>query len=280
MVIRFNEVTYKENVNTPLEKTYINKLTLVIKENTITSFIGDSKSGIYKIGDLINASIPPTFGSVQVMNYVNDGKRIKKVNLLRMNVGLVKLKKEDMLFNSTVKNELEFGIKYFNYKTDKKSVRITDALKLVGLDETYLDKKIKDLNLLETRKISIASVLIFNPSILIIEEPTFGLQNKDREDLKKLLIMLKEKYKKTIILITKDTDFIYSFTDEIFVMYKGLLVSHGNSKMLEDVNLIESYNLKPPEIVKFITQAHKKNIKLTYTNNILDLIKEVYRNAK
>ncbi len=279
MVIKFDNVTYKENIMTPLEKTYIKNLSLIINENKITSFIGDSESGIYKLGDLINASSYVTSGKIKVLNYINDGRTIKKVNILRMNVGLVKLNKDEMLFNKTVKDELEFGIKYFKYKTEKKSVRVPDALKLVGLTSDYLEKNIKDLTLSEIRKVSLASVLIFNPSIIIIEEPTYGLQNKDREDLKKLLTMLKTKYNKTIILLTKDTDFIYGLTDEVFIMNKGSIVSHGGKELLENEDLINTYNLKAPEIIRFINYANKKNANLTYTSNILDLIKEVYRNA-
>lgn len=280
MEIKFENVTYKENIKTPLEKTHLKNINLIIKEKTITSILGDSSSGKTYIGELINASITPTFGTVKVLDFINNGRRIKDINTLRMNVGYVKMNPNTMLFNKTVKKELEFGIKYFKYKTDKKEIRCLDALKLIGLDKEYLNKKITDLNLIEKKKISLASVLVFNPKVIILDEPTIGLGTKEKEDLKSLITILKEKYKKTIILLTSDTNFAYGITDETIILYKGNKISQGGKTLIEDITLLETYNLHVPEIIKFISSSNKKGVELTKTDNILDLIKEVYRNAK
>lgn len=280
MEIKFENVTYKENIKTPLEKTHLKNINLTIKEKTITSILGDSSSGKTYIGELINASITPTFGSVKVLDFINSGRRIKDINTLRMNVGYVKMNPNTMLFNKTVKKELEFGIKYFKYKTDKKEIRCLDALKLIGLDKEYLNKKITDLNLIEKKKISLASVLVFNPKVIILDEPTIGLGTKEKEELKSLITILKEKYKKTIILLTSDTNFAYGITDETIILYKGNKISQGGKTLIEDITLLETYNLHVPEIIKFISSSNKKGVELTKTDNILDLIKEVYRNAK
>ena len=197
-----------------------------------------------------------------------------------MNVGFVYTDPSAMLFNKTIKQELGFGLKYFKYKLDKKEIRILDALKLVDIPEYYLNKKITDLSLTEQKKIAISSVLIFNPNIIILDEPTIGLGTKEKENLKKLLILLKEKYNKTIILLTKDTDFAYKVTDKAHLLYRGSIVASGDKEIMTNEKLMDGYGLKLPEIVKFIKFANEKGIKLTLTDNILDLIKEVYRNAK
>ena len=106
------------------------------------------------------------------------------------------------------------------------------------------------------------------------------LTNEEKEELKKLIKLLKEKYKKTVIILTKDTDFAYAVAEKVHILYKGTLVSSGTRDLMNDETLLNTYGLKAPEIVKFISLAQKKNINLSYTNNILDLIKEVYRNAK
>lgn len=279
MEIIFNNVTYRENIKTPLKKTYLDNISFEIQENKVTTFIGDSESGKTKIGELINATSAPTYGTVQIFNFINDRRRIKNVNHLRMNVGFVTMDPSEMLFNKTVKKELEFGINYFKYKLNKKEVRAKDALKLVWLSEDYLNKKIEELNLTEQKKVALASVLIFNPKIIILDEPTIGLGTPEKESLKKLIILLKEKYQKTIILLTKDTDFAYQVTDDAHLLYKGSIVASGNKDIMTDEKLMEGYGLKLPEIVKFITRAREHGINLTLTDNILDLIKEVYRNA-
>lgn len=280
MEIIFENVTYRENIKTPLKKTYLENVSFSIEKNKVTTFIGDSESGKSKIGELINATISPTYGKIKIFEFINDGKRIRKINKLRMNIGHVTADPNEMLFNKTVKNELIFGMRYFKYKLNKKEIRVVDALKLVGLPEEYLNKKISDLTLTEQKKISLASVLIFNPNVIILDEPTIGLCSKEKENLKKLIRLLKEKYNKTIILLTKDTDFAYEITDKAYLIYRGSIMANGDKDIMTNEKLMDGYGLKLPEIVKFIKAANEKGIKLTLTDNILDLIKEVYRNAK
>ena len=280
MEIVFNDVTYKENVKTPLEKTYLKKVSFMIEDNKITSIIGNTSSGIDVIGDLISIIKTPTNGSIRVFEYVNDGRRIKNINKLRMNIGYVKSDVDKMLFNKTVKDELSFGVKYFKYKINKQEIRVKEALKLVNLDEEYLNKNVNDLTFEEKKKVSLASVLIFNPSLIILEDITIGLSNKEKDNLLKLLNTLKSKYKKTIILISKDTDFCYRVTDKVFIIDHGRVVFNGDRNVLIHEKMLTFYDLETPNIVKFINAANKKNKNLTYTTNILDLIKEVYRNAK
>ncbi len=280
MEIVFNDVTFKENIKTPLEKTYLKKVSFMIEDNKITSIIGNTSSGIDVIGDLISIIKTPTSGSIRVFEYVNDGRRIKNINKLRMNIGYVKSDVNKMLFNKTVKDELSFGVKYFKYKINKQEIRVKEALKLVNLDEEYLNKNVSDLTFEEKKKVSLASVLIFNPSLIILEDITIGLGNKEKENLIKLLNTLKNKYKKTIILISKDTDFCYRVTDKVFIIDHGRVVFNGDRNVLIHDKMLTFYDLETPNIVKFINAANKKNKNLTYTTNILDLIKEVYRNAK
>lgn len=280
MEITFNNVTYKENVRTPLEKTYLKNFSYTFTSGKVYSIIGDSDSGKEKIGLLINAVNKPLIGTIKIGKYLNDGKYIKNINGLRMNVGYLKENPNEFLFNKTVKSELEFGLKYFKYKLNKKNIRISEALKLVGLNEEYLKRRIDSLNISEKKKVSLASILIFNPGVIILEEPSIFLNYRDNEKLIKLIKLLKDKYNKTIILISKDTNLSYKVSDEIILLNKGSIVYAGNKSILEDEKVLNNINVDIPEIVKFINISNKFDANLTYTSNILDLIKEVYRNAK
>lgn len=280
MEITFNNVTYKENVRTPLEKTYLKNFSYTFTSGKVYSIIGDSDSGKEKIGLLINAVNKPLIGTIKIGKYLNDGKYIKNINGLRMNVGYLKENPNEFLFNKIVKLELEFGLKYFKYKLNKKNIIISEALKLVGLNEEYLKRRIDSLNISEKKKVSLASILIFNPSVIIIEEPSIFLNYRDNEKLIKLIKLLKDKYNKTIILISKDTNLSYKVSDEIILLNKGSMVYAGNKSILEDEKVLNNINVDVPEIVKFINISNKFDANLTYTSNILDLIKEVYRNAK
>lgn len=280
MEITFNNVTYKENVRTPLEKTYLKNFSYTFTSGKVYSIIGDSDSGKEKIGLLINAVNKPLIGTIKIGKYLNDGKYIKNINSLRMNVGYLKENPNEFLFNKIVKSELEFGLKYFKYKLNKKNIRISEALKLLGLNEEYLKRRIDSLNISEKKKVSLASILIFNPGVIILEEPSIFLNYRDNEKLIKLIKLLKDKYNKTIILISKDTNLSYKVSDEIILLNKGSIVYAGNKSILEDEKVLNNINVDVPEIVKFINISNKFDANLTYTSNILDLIKEVYRNAK
>lgn len=280
MEIEFVNVTYKENVRTPLEKTYLKNFSYKFSEGKVYSIIGTSLSGKDKLPLLINAVNKPYTGIIKIGDFVNDGRYIKNINRLRMNVGYIKENPNDFLFNKRVIDELDFGIKYFKYKLNKQSIRIKEALTLVGLTEDYLNKEVSSLSLNEKKRLSIASSLIFNPSIIILEEPTMFLTYKDKEKLVKLIHLLKTKYKKTIIIITKDTNLPYEVSDEVVLIKDGSIVKYGTKEMLTQDKLINSIGSSVPEIVKFINISNTMNANLTYTNNILDLIKEVYRNAK
>lgn len=280
MELEFVNVTYKENVRTPLEKTYINNFSYKFSEGKVYSIIGSTTSGKEKLSLLINAVNKPYAGIIKIGEFINDGKYIKNINKLRMNVGYIKENPNEFLFNKRVIDELNFGIKYFKYKLNKQSIRIQEALTLVGLTEDYLYKEVNSLSLNEKKRLSIASSLIFNPSIIVLEEPIMFLTYKDKEKLIKLIHTLKTKYKKTIIIITKDTNLPYEVSDEVLLFSDGELVGCGGKELLTQDKLISKIKCDIPEIVKFINVSNKMNANLTYTSNILDLIKEVYRNAK
>ena len=280
MELEFVNVTYKENVRTPLEKTYINNFSYKFSEGKVYSIIGSTTSGKEKLPLLINAVNKPYTGIIKIGEFINDGKYIKNINKLRMNVGYIKENPNEFLFNKRVIDELNFGIKYFKYKLNKQSIRIQEALTLVGLTEDYLYKEVNSLSLNEKKRLSIASSLIFNPSIIVLEEPIMFLTYKDKEKLIKLIHILKTKYKKTIIIITKDTNLPYEVLDEVLLFSDGELVESGGKELLTQDKLISKIKCDIPEIVKFINVSNKMNANLTYTSNILDLIKEVYRNAK
>lgn len=280
MEIEFKNVTYKENVRTPLEKTYLDNINFKITKNGIYSFVGDASSGKEKIPLLINAVNKPYMGKIKVGEFLNDGGYIKNINKLRMNISYVPMNPEDLLICKTVKEELSFGLKYFKYKLNKQDIRVVDALKLVNMSEEDLNKRVSSLSLMEKKKITIASTLIFNPNVIVLEEPWLFLKTKDRISLNNLLIKLKNKYNKTIIIISKDTDRLYEVSDKVFLLKNGKVIEEGDKGLLENEELMKSINVKTPDICKFINVSNRMNANLTFTSNILDLIKEVYRNAK
>lgn len=279
MEIRFDHVNFIIDARTPLEKTILNDISFEINEPGIYSFVGASNSGKTAIGDLINALARPNKGKVKIGSFINDGRKIRNINKLRFDTGYVFKNPYDMFFNSTVKKEIEFGMIYFKYKLEKIDLRAVDALKLVGLDESYINLNPMNLTLVDAKKIALASALVYNPKILILDEYTNGLNSKDKNDLIRLLRLLKNKYKKTIIFLTKDTSISYQISDTVFLLSKTKLVAKGDKKILKDTSLLKNIGLEVPPIVSFIEECNKKGHEINDYSNVLDLIKGVYRDV-
>ena len=167
-------------------------------------------------------------------------------------------------------------MKFFKYKTNKRVIRTIEALKIVGLSEEYLNKNINDLTLSEAKKIGLASVLVYNPKIIIMDEPSLHLNFREKKELIRILNFINEKYGKTIIVMSRDVDFIYEFNSNILVLNNGELVMQGNNDIFYDENMLSIYNISSPLIVTFsnmVRDKYNKNFK--YYKSVLDLVKGV-----
>lgn len=279
MEIKFDNVTLVMNRNTLLEKTILKNVSFEIKDRGIYTFLGTSNSGKSSIGDLITALNKPTSGIVKINEFINNGRIIKNINNLRRDTGYVFRNPYDMFFNNNVKNELVFGMKYFKYKVASINKRVKDALKLVGLSEDYLDYSPFDLNLIEAKKLSLAVTLVYNPKILILDEITNGLTKSERNEIIRIIRILKNKYEKTIILLTKDTSFAYEISDYIYLMNRCSIVESGKKDILENTELLSMLGLEIPVIIEFVNISRNKGHELKYHTTTSELLKEVYRNV-
>ncbi len=282
MEIKLENVGYIYNDKTPLKKVALKDIDIEIKEGMINGIVGPSGSGKTTIAEIMNALILPTSGKAKVGEFLLERKvKIKNINDLRFNVGLVFQFPEEQFFNTSVRKELSFALKRFKYKTNNIEKHISDALKMVGLDDSYLDRDPFLLSNGEKRKIAIASILSFNPNVLILDEPTIGLDNKSKQDLIRLFKLLKKRYNKTIIVISHDVEFLHLMVDYVFVINDGKVVLEGNKYEVFTNPNLASYKVKPPKIIEFSMKVlEKKNIRMGYRDDINDLMKDVYRNVK
>lgn len=281
MEVKFNHVFYVYNEKTPLSKMVLGDINATFKEGKITSIMGKSGSGKTTLIELINALIIPTKGNIQVgSRVISKTRKIKNINNLRYKIGLVFQVPEEQFFCKTVKEEIEFGMKYFNKSVKSIQKHISDALIMMGLDDSYLNRNPFTLSSGEMRKVAIASVLAFNPKVIILDEPTIGLDNKSKENLIKIIKLLKNRYKKNIIVVSNDTDLLLKISDHVILLDKGKIVLEGNKYDVFKQD-IEKYSLKRPKIIEFEQLVlEKKGIKIGYRDDINDLMKDVYRYVK
>lgn len=284
MEIKFNNVSFSYNVKSPLEKEVLKDINIEIENGKITGLIGKSGSGKSTMVQLINALNFPTKGNLEVGTFIIDSKKrkIKKVNDLRVNIGLIFQFPEEQFFNMTVIEEISFGMKYFKFKTADIEKRVVNALKMVGLSKDYLYRNPFTLSSGEKRKIAIASILAYNPSIIILDEPTIGLDSISKKKLVELIRTLKNRYKKTIILVSHDVDLIHQISDKIIVLNDGKVVLDGNKyDVFKHEAELKKYGIKLPKAIEFSNLVYKKTgKKIGYRDDINDILKDVYRNAR
>lgn len=279
MEIKYEKVWFSYNEKT----TVLRSINTTLKNGKINGIIGKSGSGKTTMVELINSILVPTKGKVIVDDYIINKKlRIKNINSLRKNIGLIFQYPEEQFFNSTVKKEIEFGLLNFKGKINDIDKRVKDALLLVGLDESYLDLNPQNLSSGEKRKVAIASILVFNPKVIIFDEPTIGLDNKSKENLIKIFRLMKNRYNKTIIVITHDVDMLHKIADNIIVLDKGEIVLEGNKyEVFSNIDALNELDIKMPKIMEFSYKALiNKGIKMGYRDDINDLMKDIYRYVK
>lgn len=281
MEVKFNHVFYVYNEKTPLSKMVLGDINTTFKEGKITGIMGKSGSGKTTLIELINALIIPTKGNIQVgSRVISKTRKIKNINNLRYKIGLVFQVPEEQFFCKTVKEEIEFGMKYFKKSVKSIEKHVSDALIMMGLDDSYLNRNPFTLSSGEMRKVAIASVLAFNPKLIILDEPTIGLDNKSKENLIKIIKLLKNRYKKTIIVVSNDTDLLLKISDNVILLDKGKIILEGNKYDVFKQD-ISKYGLKRPKIIEFEQLVlEKKGIKIGYRDDINDLMKDVYRYVK
>lgn len=175
--------------------------------------------------------------------------------------------------NFTVKEKFYSNKKYSNKKC-------IDSLIMVGLTEEYLDRKINTLSTSELSKIIIASTLIQNKKILVFNNPTIGLTNKDKNKFIKILRMLKNKYNKTIVIASNDVDWLFSFVDYYYLLDRDKIIYEAERyEFYNNKQILKDYKISLPRICQFKNMVYNKmGIKLMNRNDINDLIKDIYRN--
>jgi len=285
MEIKFNDVNYIYNKNSSIKNEVLKNVNIRFNEGEITSIIGRSGSGKTTMAELMNALLYPSEGNINIGSYLLTSRGIKnnkKINNLRVNVGLVFQFPEEQFFNMTVKEEISFGMKYFNYKTKDIDKRVSDALKMVGLNDDYLERNPFTLSNGEKRKVAIASIIAFNPKVIILDEPTIGLDSISKKNLLQLIKKLKQRLNKTIILISHDIELVHQVSDYIVVLDKGHVIAEGDKySVFKQEVMLEEYGIKVPKIIEFSNKVlDKKGIKIGYRDEMNDLIKDIYRYVK
>ena len=280
MSIKFSQVYYTYSPKTPFENEALNDVSFEIKDGSFTCLVGHTGCGKSTVIQHLNGLLIPTSGQVEIGEFINskeNRKMRKKIRDLRRKVGLVFQFSENQLFEETVEKDVAFGPINFGAKKDEAISLAHESLKLVGLDESFYLKSPFDLSGGEKRRVAIAGVLALKPDILVLDEPTAGLDPKGTKELLSLIKSLNEKGT-TIVLVTHDINIVYQYASDVIVMDEGKVVKVSSPSELfnEDV---EKYSLETPMIQKVVKMCIDNGLKLDLSKikDIESLVNEILK---
>ena len=274
MSITFKEVEHIYSENTPFAYHALKGVNLKITDQSFTAIIGQTGSGKSTLIQHINALLLPTSGSINIDEYlITATDKPSKLKPLRKKAGLVFQFPEYQLFEETIETDIIFGPMNFGVSEEEAKKIAHNVLKTVGLDESYLNKSPFDLSGGQKRRVAIAGILAMNPDILILDEPTAGLDPQGTNEMMSLFKRINESGK-TIILVTHDMNHVLQYCDEVVVMNHGKVEKHDTvTNVFKDSEYLNSLGIDLPIITNFIIKLNNQGFNLDSSiNNIEQLI--------
>ncbi|WP_394992460.1 energy-coupling factor transporter ATPase [Streptococcus alactolyticus] len=263
MGITLENVDYTYQAGTPFEGRALFNINLSITEGSYTAFIGHTGSGKSTIMQLLNGLNVPTKGCVLVddVKITADSKN-KEIKSVRKKVGLVFQFPESQLFEETVLKDVAFGPQNFGVSKEEAEDIARDKLAIVGIGQEFFDKNPFELSGGQMRRVAIAGILAMEPDILVLDEPTAGLDPKGRRELMTLFKTLHQNGM-TIVLVTHLMDDVANYADHVNILEGGHLVRSGHPKTIfQDVAFMKSKQLGVPKITQFAQDLVDKGLKL------------------
>ena len=252
MGIALENVSFTYQEGTPLASTALSDVSLTIEDGSYTALIGHTGSGKSTILQLLNGLLVPSQGSVQVFDtLITSTSKNKDIRQIRKQVGLVFQFAENQIFEETVLKDVAFGPQNFGVSEEDAEQIAREKLDLVGIDESLYNRSPFELSGGQMRRVAIAGILAMEPAILVLDEPTAGLDPLGRKELMNLFKKLHQSGM-TIVLVTHLMDDVAEYANQVYVMEKGHLVKGGKpSDVFQDVVFMEEVQLGVPKITAF-----------------------------
>jgi len=253
MRIEFREVEYRYQLNTPFERLAIHDVNLTISSGKYVAIIGQTGSGKSTLLQHLNGLLRPTRGEVQIGDKVIvANKKQKDLKAIRKKVGIVFQFPEHQLFEETVEKDICFGPMNFGVSEDEAKKITKNVIGLVGLSEDILQKSPFDLSGGQMRRVAIAGVLAMEPDVIVLDEPTAGLDPLGRSEIMGLFASLHKEKGLTTILVTHSMEDAATYADEIIVMREGTIYKQGAPlDIFSQPEQLLEIGLDVPETVRF-----------------------------
>ena len=249
-MIKLENVSYVYMQGGPFEKTALNNINLEIGDGEFIGLIGHTGSGKSTLIQLLNGLIKPTEGRVRVAGFDLTDKKTKMRDV-RFKVGLFMQYPEHQLFEETVFKDIAFGPQNMGLPQEEIKNRVEFAANLVGLSKEILDKSPFDLSGGQKRRVAIAGVLAMEPKVLILDEPTAGLDPGGRDEILFKIKDMHERMNLTVILVSHSMEDVAKLADRILVMNSGSIEMFDTpSKIFENAERLSQIGLNVPQITQ------------------------------
>ena len=257
-VLELKNLSYVYGTGTPFEKTAVNNLSFSIEKGEFIGIMGHTGSGKSTLVQMLNGLMKPTSGQVLL-----DGEDIwanpKDIRKIRFKVGMVFQYPEYQLFEETVAKDIAFGPTNMGKSGAELEKAVNDAARFTGLKDELLEKSPFDLSGGEKRRAAIAGVIAMNPEVLVLDEPTAGLDPMGRDVLLSQIVQYHKERKNTVILVSHSMEDIARVADKIIVMNKSNLVMFDKAKeVFSKGRELEKIGLRVPQITKIMLELREK----------------------
>ena len=259
MSIKIENLTHIYSPNGPFEKKALDNVNIEINDGDFVAIIGHTGSGKSTLIQHMNGLEKATSGKIFIDDIDITAKDVKLTDI-RKKVGLVFQYSEYQLFEETIERDIAFGPTNLKLNEEEIKNRVKKAMEMVGLDyETYKDKSPFDLSGGQKRRVAIAGVIAMEPKVLILDEPTAGLDPKGRDDILGQIRQLHDKYGMTIVLVSHSMEDVAKLAEKVIVMNKGKVVLTGTPKeVFKEVDILEEIGLGVPQVTYLMKELIKK----------------------
>ena len=275
MSIKIENLTHIYSPNGPFEKKALDNVNIEINDGDFVAIIGHTGSGKSTLIQHMNGLEKATSGKIFIDDIDITAKDVKLIDI-RKKVGLVFQYSEYQLFEETIEKDIAFGPTNLKLSEEEIKNRVKKAMEMVGLDyEIYKDKSPFDLSGGQKRRVAIAGVIAMEPKVLILDEPTAGLDPKGRDDILGQIRQLHDKYGMTIVLVSHSMEDVAKLAEKVIVMNKGKVVLTGTpQEVFKEVDILEEIGLGVPQVTYLMKELIKKGFNVSDEAYTIEQAKE------
>ena len=256
-VIETKNLTYTYGAGTPFSKTAIEDVNIAIKKGEFIGLIGHTGSGKSTLIQQLNGLLRPTSGTV-LLNGKDIWEKKKEIRKVRFQVGMVFQYPEYQLFEDTVIKDIGFGPRNMGLSQDEVNQRVMQAVDFVGLDHALLEKSPFDLSGGEKRRVALCRLLLSKPDVLVLDEPTAGLDPQGRDHLLSQIKAYHKQRQNTVILVSHSMEDIARVADRVLVMNESkVFLFDETAKVFSHAKELEQIGLRVPQVTKIMMKLHE-----------------------